>query len=44
MGLAGMAGSEAIAADMLRRAFGPVGEKIVSVMIAVAALTSIDDG
>lgn len=42
MGLAGMAKSEAVAADLLRFAFGPVGEKLVSVMIAVAALTSIN--
>lgn len=42
MGLAGMAKSEAIAADLLRLAFGPAGEKIVSVMISIAALTSIN--
>ncbi|HYD78468.1 MAG TPA: amino acid permease [Paucimonas sp.] len=42
MGLAGMANSEAIAADLLRRAFGPTGEKIVSATIAITALTSIN--
>ena len=42
IGLAGMARSDAIAADLLRLAFGPVGEKMVSVMIAVAAVTSIN--
>jgi basic amino acid/polyamine antiporter, APA family len=42
MGLAGMAASDAIAADLLRLAFGPVGEKLVSVMIAISALTSIN--
>lgn len=42
LGLAGMARSDAIAADMLRIAFGPVGEKIVSAMISIAALTSIN--
>lgn len=42
MGLAGMSKSEAIAADLLRLAFGPAGEKIVSVMISIAALTSIN--
>ena len=42
LGLAGMAKSDAIAADMLRLAFGPAGEKIVSAMISIAALTSIN--
>lgn len=42
LGLADMAKSDAIAADLLRRAFGPVGEKIVSAIVAFAALTSIN--
>jgi APA family basic amino acid/polyamine antiporter len=42
LGLEGMAKSEALAADLLRVAFGPVGEKIIGVMVAVAALTSIN--
>jgi APA family basic amino acid/polyamine antiporter len=42
LGLEGMAKSEALAADLLRVAFGPVGEKIISVMVAIAALTSIN--
>lgn len=42
IGLAGMARSDAIAADLLRLAFGPIGEKMVSVMIAIAAATSIN--
>ncbi len=42
LGMAGMARSDAIAADLLRIAFGPVGEKIISLMIAVAAVTSIN--
>jgi APA family basic amino acid/polyamine antiporter len=42
LGLEGMAGSEALAADLLRVAFGPVGEKAISVMVAIAALTSIN--
>lgn len=42
LGLQGMAGSEALAADLLRVAFGPVGEKAISVMVAIAALTSIN--
>jgi APA family basic amino acid/polyamine antiporter len=42
LGLEGMAKSDALAADLLRVAFGPTGEKIISVMIAVAAVTSIN--
>ena len=42
LGLQGMAKSNAIAADLMRVAFGPVGEKVISVMVAVAALTSIN--
>jgi len=42
LGLQGMAKSKAVAADLLEVAFGPVGEKLMSVMVAVAALTSIN--
>jgi amino acid transporter len=42
LGMQGMAGSEALAADLLRRAFGRTGENIISVMVAIAALTSIN--
>lgn len=42
LGLQGMAKSKAVAADLLNVAFGPVGEKLMSVMVAVAALTSIN--
>jgi amino acid transporter len=42
LGLQGMAKSEAIAADLLRRAFGPVGGTLIALMIAVAAMTSIN--
>lgn len=42
LGIKGMAGSEAIAADLMKAVFGPVGEKIISVMVAVSALTSIN--
>jgi amino acid transporter len=42
LGLAGMAQSEALAADLLRIAFGPFGEKLISLMIAVATITSIN--
>lgn len=42
LGLQGMAKSEALAADLMRVAFGPPGEKLIAVMVAVAALTSIN--
>jgi amino acid transporter len=42
LGLEGMAKSETLASDLLGRAFGPVGETAISLMVAVAALTSIN--
>jgi basic amino acid/polyamine antiporter, APA family len=42
LGIAGMANSEAIAADLLRVAFGNISGALISVMIAIAALTSIN--
>jgi APA family basic amino acid/polyamine antiporter len=42
LGLEGMAASEAVAADVMRAVFGPAGEKIMSVLVAVSALTSIN--
>jgi APA family basic amino acid/polyamine antiporter len=42
LGLQGMAASDALAADVMRRAFGPVGEKIIALLVAVSALTSIN--
>jgi len=42
LGMEGMAKSKAVAADLLQVAFGPTGEKLMSVMVAVAALTSIN--
>ena len=42
LGLEGMAKSEALAADVMRRAFGTPGEKLISVMVAVAAITSMN--
>jgi basic amino acid/polyamine antiporter, APA family len=42
LGLQGMAQSEAIAADLLQRAFGSTGETVISLLVAVAALTSIN--
>jgi APA family basic amino acid/polyamine antiporter len=42
LGLQGMAQSDALAADLLQAAFGPLGEKIISLLVAIAALTSIN--
>lgn len=42
LGLVGMAASEAIAADLLRVAFGQTGATAIALMVAVAALTSIN--
>ena len=42
LGLQGMAQSQAVAADLLGVAFGRTGETLIAVMVAVAALTSIN--
>jgi basic amino acid/polyamine antiporter, APA family len=42
LGFAGMAKSDAVAADLLGRVWGPAGEKLISVMIAIAAITSVN--
>jgi amino acid transporter len=42
LGLEGVAKSQTVAADVLRLQFGETGSKIISFMIAVAALTSIN--
>ena len=42
LGLSGLAGSKAVAADLMGKAFGPWGEKALGVFVAVAALTSIN--
>lgn len=42
LGYAGTAKSDAVAADLLGRVWGPAGEKLISVMIAIAAITSIN--
>jgi amino acid transporter len=42
LGLQGMAKSEALAADLMRVAFGAPGEKLIAVLVAIAALTSIN--
>lgn len=40
LGLAGVAGSEAVAADLMGRAFGGLAPQMISLLIAVSALTS----
>jgi basic amino acid/polyamine antiporter, APA family len=42
LGLAGLAGSDAPAADVLQRAFGPAGGQVIGLVVAVAALTSMN--
>lgn len=42
LGLAGMAGSDAVAADMMARVLGEAGAGLISSVVAVAALTSIN--
>jgi amino acid transporter len=42
LGLAGLAGSDAPAADVLQRAFGPAGGQLIGLVVAVAALTSMN--
>jgi amino acid transporter len=42
LGLAGLAGSKAVAADLMGKAFGPWGEKVLGIFVAVSALTSIN--
>ena len=42
LGLQGMANSEAVAADLLRVAFGRTGETLLALSVGVAALTSIN--
>jgi amino acid transporter len=42
LGMEGMAASEAVAADVMKKTFGTAGEKMISVLVAVSALTSIN--
>lgn len=42
LGIDGMAKSQAVAADLLRVAFGRTGETLIAVAVAVASLTSIN--
>ena len=40
LGIAGMAKSDAVASDLLNRAWGPLGGQLIAVFVAVAAITS----
>jgi len=42
LGLAGMAKSNALASDVMRNAFGATGQTVITVLVAIAALTSIN--
>ena len=42
LGYQGMVRSDAVAADLMKRVWGQAGEKVISVMIAIAALTSVN--
>lgn len=42
LGFDAMVRSDAVAADLLKRAWGPAGEKIISIMVAISALTSVN--
>jgi amino acid transporter len=40
LGLSGMAGSEAVAADLMQQTLGEPGSRFVSILVAISALTS----
>jgi basic amino acid/polyamine antiporter, APA family len=42
LGFDAMARSDAVAADLLKRTWGGFGEKLISIMIAIAAITSVN--
>ncbi|HYC46584.1 MAG TPA: amino acid permease [Burkholderiales bacterium] len=42
LGYAAMARSDAVAADLMKAVWGTTGEKVISIMIAIAALTSVN--
>ena len=42
LGFERMAKSDAVAADLMRAAFGPIGDKVISILVAIAAITSIN--
>jgi amino acid transporter len=42
LGLEGLKGSKQVAADVVGKAFGPAGERLIGALVALAALTSIN--
>lgn len=42
LGYDAMARSNAVAADLLKAVWGPTGEKVIAIMIAIAAITSVN--
>lgn len=42
LGYHAMTRSDAVAADLLKAVWGPTGEKLIAVMVAIAALTSVN--
>jgi APA family basic amino acid/polyamine antiporter len=42
LGLEGVAKSQGVAADLMQRAFGETGAKAISVLVAIAALTTVN--
>ena len=42
LGYDALSRSDAVAADLLKRVWGSTGEKVISIMIAIAALTSVN--
>ena len=42
LGIYAMSRSDAVAADLLKAVWGSAGEKIISIMVAIAALTSVN--
>ena len=42
LGFEGLKSSKAVGADILKTAFGPVGETLIAAMVAISALTSIN--
>ncbi|HZR69024.1 MAG TPA: amino acid permease [Burkholderiales bacterium] len=42
LGFDAMARSDAVAADLLKRSWGGFGEKLISIMIAISAITSVN--
>ena len=42
LGIEGMARSDAVAVDLLARTVGPIGGKLIAILVAVTALTSIN--